>query len=756
MLQPMVALSEQPSRCRGVRRVCVRAGSAHTENGSMKRANWLTYAACAAVMCSTGAAMARLQPPSAVLPSKDDKPGEVPNIPVHGKERTGTVQGEIALIPRALLFGNPDKTQARVSPDGSSIAYLAPVNGVLNVFVGPAGDLSKAKPVTNDDRRGIRRYFWAHNGKNIVFLQDKGGDENWRVYSADVATGAIKDLTPMEGVAAQIVNVSEKFPDEILVGLNDRDAQWHDLYRLNLRTGEKTLVVKNEGYAEFVTDDDFRVRFALQPDKSGGLAVLRAVEDGKSGFEPFEIIPMEDTDTTSFVGFDKSGTKAYMIDSRGRNTAALFEVDIATKQKKRMLEDDRTDISGVMINPITKKIEAAQTNYEREIWSLFDMNLNADFMAMRAAGGMGDMNVTSRSDDDRFWTISFLEDDGPVKTYLLNRGDLKDPKRKPVATLLFVSKPALAEQPLAPMHPVTIKARDGVEMVSYLTLPLDADRDRDGKPEKAVPMVLLVHGGPWARDSWGFDPEAQWLANRGYAVLQVNFRGSTGFGKDLINKSNLQWAGTMHDDLVDAVKWAVDQKIADPKKIAIMGGSYGGYATLVGLTFTPELFACGVDIVGPSNLNTLLSTIPPYWLPAIEQMTRRIGDMRTPEGKKFLDERSPLSRVDQIKRPLLIGQGANDPRVKQAEADQIVKAMQSKNIPVTYVLYPDEGHGFARPENRLSFFAVAEAFLGQHLGGRVEPIGGALKGSTIKIPAGGDQVPGLSEAMSAAASAESK
>lgn len=479
--------------------------------------------------------------------------------------------------------------------------------------------------------------------------------------------------------------------------------------------------------------------------KDGSIAFFKAIENGKSGFEPYDAVPMEDAGSTEMVGFDKTGNTAYMMDSRGRDTAALYTVDVATKKKTLVLEDDQSDIQGVMVNPITKKIEAAKTNYDREQWVLTDPSLQVDFQAMRLQGGPGDMNVTSRSQDDRFWTVAFVEADAPAKTCLLDRGDLKTPGRKPKLTTLFVSSKALAEQPLAKMYPNVIKARDGLGLVSYLVLPLDADQN--GKAAKPLPMVLLVHGGPWARDNWGYNATAQWLANRGYAVLMVNFRGSTGVGKKHLNAANLEWAGKMHDDLLDAVKWAVDEKIADAKKVAIMGGSYGGYATLVGVTFTPEVFACGVDIVGPSNLNTLLSTIPAYWEPEIDLMTKRVGDFRTEAGKKFLDERSPLSRVDKIARPLLIGQGANDPRVKQAEADQIVQAMTAKKIPVTYVLYPDEGHGFARPANRISFNAVTEQFLAKHLGGRAEPIGDAFKGATIQVPTGASDVPGVAEAL---------
>ena len=314
-------------------------------------------------------------------------------------------------------------------------------------------------------------------------------------------------------------------------------------------------------------------------------------------------------------------------------------------------------------------------------------------------------------------------------------------------TKLFSARPALDGKPLVPQWPQEIKSRDGLTLVSYLTLPKSADANNDGKADAPVPMVLLVHGGPWARDSYGYNGEVQWLANRGYAVLSVNFRGSTGFGKDFTNAGNGEWAGKMHDDLIDAVQWAVKQGVTNEDQVAIMGGSYGGYATLAGLTFTPEAFACGVDIVGPSNLNTLLSTVPAYWASFYEQLAKRMGDPRTESGKQWLTERSPLTHADKITKPLLIGQGANDPRVKQDESDQIVNAMKAKNIPVTYVLFPDEGHGFARPANDKAFSAVAEGFLEQCLGGRAEPIGNEFAGSSISVPTGADGVPGLADAL---------
>ncbi|MBY0263037.1 MAG: S9 family peptidase [Phycisphaerales bacterium] len=656
------------------------------------------------------------------------------------------------LIPRQTLFGNPTKAQGRISPDGKTLAFLAPVNGVLNVHVAPVGELDKAKAVTSDTKRGIRQYFWAYNGQ-IVYIQDTAGDENWRLYSVNPADAAVKDLTPIPGVQARVEAVSRKFPGEIVVGLNDRDPQLHDLYRIDLASGKRTLLMKNEQFAGVMVDDQFVPRIGVRQTEDGGEAYSRIVSAGDektpAKAEPLMTVGQEDTGSTRAVDFSADGKTMYLVDSRGRETGALFEYDLASGKTKLVFEDEKTDVADVLINPETKVIEAVETDYDKAIWTLTErgMAIEPDFRAIRSQTGPGTLSITSRSLDDRFWTVAIISDSGPAKTYLVDRGDIKDAKRKVKTTLLFVNKPELAEVPLVPMHPKEIKTRDGLTMMCYLTLPLEADADRDGKAEKAVPMVLLVHGGPWARDSWGLDPESQWLANRGYAVLQVNFRGSTGFGKKFLNAGNREWGGKMHDDLLDAVEWAAKEGVAQRDKVAIMGGSYGGYATLAGLTFTPDAFACGVSIVGPSNIGTLIASIPPYWAPLLESFYARVGDPRTPEGKKLLEDRSPLTKAADIKRPLLIGQGANDPRVKQAESDQIVKAMQGHKIPVTYVLFPDEGHGFARPANNIAFNAVAEAFLAQHLGGRFEPIGEAFKGSTISVPAGEDGVPGLAEAL---------
>jgi dipeptidyl aminopeptidase/acylaminoacyl peptidase len=641
------------------------------------------------------------------------------------------------LIPRKAFFGNPDKIQPRLSPDGAHLAFLAPADGVLNVWVGPADDPDAARPVTHDTKRGIQAYGWAYTNRHILYIQDRDGDENWRIYSVELSNDRVQELTPVAGVQARIYKISHRLPSEILIGLNNRDARLHDVYRLNIETGERTLIVENtENFADFLSDDMYNVRFAMRSTADGGMEMLQAV-NGR--WELFTKISQEDSLTTEPVGFDKSGKILYMFDSRGRDTAALVALDLESGSQQVLFETPKADVSDVLIHPTERTVQAAAFTYERKHWHVLDAALADDFEYLQTVAD-GDIEIVSRTLDDRRWVVAYEVDNGPLRYYLYDRSQKR-------ARFLFTNRRALEGVPLAKTHPVFISARDGLTLVSYVTLPVWADPDGDGRPSQPLPMVLLVHGGPWWRDRWGYEPLRQWLANRGYAVLNVNFRGSTGFGKKFTNAGDREWGGKMHDDLVDAVQWAIAEQIADPKRIAIMGGSYGGYATLVGLTFTPELFACGVDICGPSNLVTLLNSIPPYWAPMIELFTTRVGDHRTEEGRQFLLSRSPLTYVERICRPLLIGQGANDPRVKQSESDQIVQTMQAKKIPVTYVLFPDEGHGFVRPENRLAFFAVAELFLAQHLRGRFEPIGDDLRGSSITVPVGDKELPGLSEAL---------
>jgi dipeptidyl aminopeptidase/acylaminoacyl peptidase len=649
---------------------------------------------------------------------------------------------ETQLIPRTALFGNPVRAQARLSPDGRYMSFLAPKNGVLNVWLAPFGKLDAAKPITDDKKRGIRQHLWADDGKHILFLQDEGGDENWRVYSVDVESRKQVDLTPLDKVRAEIVGLSHERPDIALIALNDRTPEYHDLYEINIASGERKLVERNEQeFAGYLEDLQLRPRVAVKTLPDGGGEIYR--NTGK-GWESLLKYGRDDSLTTRPVVVEEGGRSALMLSSIGRDKAALVRIDLASGKQTVLGESDKADVSEVWLEPRTRKPEAFGVEYlTTEIEPLVPA-VRQDIDRLKAALGP-QFEVVSRTLDDTRWVVSVDDPVHVVSSYLYERSSGK-------VTKLFDQRPELTGAPLRPMKPVEIRARDGLALVAYLTLPAGALPDGAqgaDRPAKPVPLVLDVHGGPWARDSYGFNGEHQWLANRGYAVLSVNYRGSTGFGKKFINAGDHEWARNMHNDLLDAVDWAVKEKIAQPDKVAIYGGSYGGYATLVGLTFTPDRFACGVDIVGPSNLFTLLNSIPPYWKSFFEDMVRRIGDPRTAEGRELLKQRSPLTFADRISKPLLIAQGANDPRVKQAEADQIVAAMKSRKLPVTYVLYPDEGHGFARPQNRIAFYAVAEGFLSKCLGGRVEPIGNDFAGSSLKVIAGADYIEGLPVALKA-------
>ncbi len=652
---------------------------------------------------------------------------------------------EAPLIPRTALFGNPERAQARISPRGDFISFLAPKDGYLNVFVMPSNgevsrNLAQARAVTNDVTRGIRKHFWAENGTHILYLQDAGGDENWRLHSVDVATGVDTDLTPIAGVQAQVIASNRSEPDWVLVGLNDRDPKWHDVYKINVRNGQRALVQRNtEKFSQFVADRANIVRLALRNLPTGAVEVWTFKLQG--GWEQLFEIPFEDSLTTWPVAFSADGLSFFMIDSMGRDKAALMRVDALTGKKEKLGESQRADVADVWIDPVSYEPSAYASNYLKNEWVGLNDAARADIVALDEAME-GEPTVVSRSADDQKWIVV---EDGPLtplRVHLYDRA-----AKRP--TLLFSQRPALSNAPLQPMIPVEIASGDGQTLVSYLTLPPGSDANGDGAPESPVPLVINVHGGPWARDRYGFNPEHQWLANRNYAVLSVNFRGSTGFGKAFVNLGNKEWGGAMQRDLADAAQWAVQRGITTADRVAIYGGSYGGYATLAGLAFTPDFFRCGVDFVGPSNLRTLFESIPPYWESFRNEFYLRVGNPAEEEGRKLLVERSPLTKAGDIRRPLLIAQGANDPRVKAAESEQIVAAMKARRLPVTYVVYPDEGHGFARPQNRTSFFAITEGFLQQCLGGRAEPIGRDFEGASLEVKEGASEVPGLAEALAA-------
>lgn len=644
----------------------------------------------------------------------------------------------VPLIERSKIFGNPTKTAGQISPDGKWLSWIAPRDGVLNVWVAPVSNPAQAKPLTDEKMRPIRTAFWSPDSKALLFINDKGGDENFLLYGVNVASGEQKNYTPFEKTRVQIVGISRKSMDRILVGINNRDPRWHDVHSLDLASGKLTLVQQNDGYAGFVSDEDLNLRLAQKSRSDGGTDYFR-MRGGKVESEPFAQVGLDDSLTTAPLGFTADGKTLYWTESRGRDTAALVAQDVASGKTKIVAQDARADISMGLFHPVTGRAQAYSVDYLKQEYVALTPSIKPDLDFLKKTA-KGEFRVVSRNDADDKWVVNMDRVTAPGSTWLYERKGKR-------LTQLFVARPELEGAPLVQMFPQEIKARDGLTLVSYLTLPKSADSDGNGKADQPVPMVLLVHGGPWARDHYGFNGFHQWLANRGFAVLSVNYRGSTGFGKKFISAGDLQWGRKMHDDLLDAVDWAVKSGVTTRDKVAIMGGSYGGYATLAGMAFTPTTFACGVDIVGPSNLFTLLQTIPPYWEAGKQQFYKRMGDPTTEEGKALLKERSPLNFAENISRPLLIGQGANDPRVNVRESDQIVAAMNAKNIPVTYVVFPDEGHGFARPVNNIAFQAIAENFLAQCLGGRAEPIGATLKASTAQVKHGAQFAPGLTQAL---------
>lgn len=605
---------------------------------------------------------------------------------------------DATLIPLEVLLGNPERAGAQISPDGTRLSYVAPLDGVLNVFVGVIG-AGDDRPVTHDTDRGIANYVWAHDNRHILYVRDRDGSENFRLYDVDVETGVERDLTPFDDVQCRIIRLPKKFPNDVLVGINKDNPQLHDVYHLDLTTGELRKVVENPGFVGWLVDDELRVRGAMQPTAEGGMTIL-VRDDEHSDWRTLLDVPPDDAETTAPLAFNGDGTAMYLLLSVGSNTTGLVTMDIATGAVEVLAEDPVYDVSNAVLHPDTREVQAATVYGERLEYRIFDESIRGDIEALTRVSP-GDLSITDRSHDDGTWLVAFDQDAGPVKFYSWDRASQ-------TPTFLFDHRPELNDYPLVPMEPFSFTSRDGLTVHGYLSFPPGVERS-------GLPAVLSVHGGPWARVGWGFDPEAQWLANRGYVVVSVNFRGSAGYGKEFLNAGNREWGAKMHDDLLDAVEHLVGKGYIDAERVAIYGGSYGGYAALIGATFTPDVFACAVSMVGPSNLNTLIASFPEYWKPMIQLWHKRVGD-----DPDFLWSRSPLSRVDAIKIPMLIAQGENDPRVKRAESEQIVAAMAEHGIDHEYVMYENEGHGFAKPENRLDFYHRADRFLAKHLGGRAE------------------------------------
>lgn len=628
-------------------------------------------------------------------------------------------------IPRTTLFGNPTRANPQLSPDGKFYAYLASSEvGLLNVWVGKLDEKAETiseKMVTNDTVRGIRVFQWIEKEGHLVYMQDKGGDENFHAYLVNVDTLEIRDLTPYEGKKVQDIVTSKQHPNELLLALNLRNDQVFDMHRYDLETGALTLAAENPGtIVMWLTDLSFHIRAALRTNPQDGSSdiIVRDSEDEAWRM----LLHFPDGDEGSPLAFHANGKDLYLLSTLDSDTNRLLLVDTEDAHIVEVVAHNETsDISEVILQPDDNHIQAVAFDYLYREWKVIDAEVEEDFKLIAALPGRkSSFSVKSRTKDDDRWIVTFSFDNASPAWYVYERKEKR-------GWFLNRAWPELSEYALTPVYPEVIEARDGVKVPIYVSLPLYRASNQP------LPMVVIPHGGPWHRDTWGYNSFLQWVTNRGYVCLLVNFRGSTGFGKKYLHLGDKQWGvGTMQHDITDAVQWAISEGIADKERIAILGGSYGGYATLAGLAFTPDLYRCGVDIVGPSNIKTLLDSIPPYWEPLKKLMQNRIGDADTDE---VLNRRiSPLFHADKIKAPLLIAQGANDPRVKKHEADQMFNVMKEKGLEVEYVLYPDEGHGFSRPPNRFDFILRAEVFLAKHIGdGTVDNSDEVVEGSSAVL-----------------------
>jgi dipeptidyl aminopeptidase/acylaminoacyl peptidase len=623
-------------------------------------------------------------------------------------------QGLPPLIDRELLFGNPEISGAQISPDGKFLAFIKPYKDTRNVWVKKTGEpFSAARVLTTETKRPVAAFLWTRDSKFIGYVKDNDGDENFNLYAVDPSAApaagsdapASRDLTGLKGVQVQLVSAPKNQPGIIYIGVNDRDKSWHDLYKVAIATGERTLVRKNtDRIASWIFDIQGNLRLAYRTTDTGEQEILRVDPDGFK-----QIFSCGMMETCDAMRFHKDGKRVYIDNNKGAlDLTALQLLDVATGKLETVESDPlkRVDFGVALFSEVTD--ELVMTNYTDEKTRRYfkDKTLEADYKWLQSKLPGKDVGLGSRTLDEQIWVISATCDTEPGETYLWDR------KAKKI-DLQYRIREKLPREALSPMTTIRYKSSDGLEISAFLTLP-------KGLPGKGLPTLIVPHGGPWARDVWGFNPLAQFFANRGYAVVMPNFRGSTGFGKKFLNAGNGEWGKKMQDDITWGVKHLIAQGTSDPKRIGILGGSYGGYATLAGVAFTPDLYRAAVDIVGPSNLITLLEAIPPYWEAGRKMMYGRMADPGTPEGKTWLKERSPLNSADKIKTPLLVVQGANDPRVNKAEADQIVIALRDRGFPVEYIMAPDEGHGFQRPVNNMAMFMATEKFLAKHLDGRYQ------------------------------------
>lgn len=644
------------------------------------------------------------------------------------------------LVPRDALFASATYSELQISPDGKQLAFLHPLNGVLNVWVAPLDDPKAATPVTRFDTRPPDSFQWSPDGRYILVLKDVGGEEHSQLWVANLQKQTVTNMTADPAVQTKIVKVSKRRPGEILVGMNIRDRRYRDIYRIDLATGQRTEVLRNEhNYIDVVADPDFNIRMAVRGNADGSSTYFRLDPAGPSAFMT---IPLASLRNSRILALDGEG-KLLMFDSRTSDKANLVSVDLATGKTALLAASGRADIVDPLFDEASGVLLATREDPLVSEWTVRSEDVRAEFAALEAAVA-GPFKVVDQTADNARWLLLETVPNRPDRYSWWNR-------KSRTLTPFLSTRPELAQWPLARRLPVTIASRDGLTLPSYLTLPTKAKLGADGMPATPVPMVLLVHGGPWLRDDLAFDPQHAWLADRGYAVLSVNFRASGGFGSEFMAKGDRKWSETMHDDLLDGVRWAIDKGITAKDRVAVMGLSYGGYSTLVSLSFTPDTFQCGVDLAGPSNLVKQVALMPDWWTWQRPQFVNRVGDPATQEGAADLMRRSPIARVDAISKPLLVTNGANDPRIFPSQSEEIVDALKARSKPVTYAFYPDEGHVYAKDGTNISFAAIAEHFLSKCLGGPAEPYGDDLVGSHVELKTGAAFVPGLEQALQGAA-----
>jgi dipeptidyl aminopeptidase/acylaminoacyl peptidase len=654
---------------------------------------------------------------------------------IKDQDSAGDSNADGSLVPRTALFSSPLRSEAKISPDGSRISYLAPVNGIQNIWVMEPDEEQAEHPVTRETERNISNYAWAYTNRHLLYQQDLQGNGNWRIFSHNLSSGRTRDLTPFKSTSAHILAIAPKHPQEIVISLNERDPKYPDIYKVDIETEKITLLEKNIDFDGFEIDDDFEILLAYKDTSEGGRNFFRPSDDG---WISFFNVSSNDMQYTKILGFNHSKQAVYLSDSRNRDTSALYVLDLISGERKLIAENPKADLTDVIIDPSEKDVQAAAFTYDRKRWKIIEESIANDLLYLSAVDN-GDVEILGRSLDDRSWLLSYLADEKAAHYYYYDREEES-------ASFLFTANEDLEGYRLSRMIPAIIKSRDGLNLVSYYTIPPESDRDGDNRPDQPVPMVLYVHDGPWERDYWGFNPVHQWLANRGYAVLSVNYRGSSGFGKSFMDRGNGEWGSKMQQDLLDAANWSIKEGIADSRRIAIMGEGYGGYAALAGLAFSPNVFACGVDINGPSNLISSVESISQE--PEKRIYATRVGDILTEEGREKLESRSPFYFPSNIQKPLLIFQGGKDSEVKREETEDLVHRLTAEGKTVTYVLYPEEGHEISRREHERSLYAITEAFLAEHLGGLYEPIGRDLQDQAIAVPVGADEIPGLESALS--------